>query len=374
MGKKWLIFWLVGVWSFVAGLWWAHRGTPLPEHDHALPLEKLIAKVEKPEVGEWLTQFQASTESVNLAARAPDGTPGAEEASCTTCHEVEASDLAASAHAGDGGEGVITCAACHIRDGRAYGPPHAPNVGASDQATKGASEPSAQNTPAQTAETTVEPVHHTSVERGEFESPSFCAGCHEPPTLVARGGKRFVETTEEWMRTDVAAQGKTCVTCHMPDGRHLWKGVHDREMVSSAITADVRFMTQGTEVAGKLTVSNTGAGHRLPTTAGPELVLTIDQLDGAALPIPGTHAEGIIGRRLDDAATIELFDTRLLPGESKILPYITSLHPDARAFRARVECRPEAAALRKWPDAVAAARTDAVNFTAWEEIVRLPAE
>ncbi len=338
MSRTWLIVWLTAVWTFVGAVWWTHRGTPSPEHDHALSLDKLIAKVADPPTSEWLIGFGSGvTEAENAG-----------DAGCGACHANERADWAASRHAGES-PAFVACGGCHQHEGTIYGANASPAA-----------------------------APHATLSREEFRSPAFCARCHDAKGDKTLAGKRITETTQEWLRTDAAAAGKTCISCHMPNGRHLWKGVYDKEMVAGAITANVRFMTQGTDVAGKFSMTNTGAGHRLPTTAGPELVMSIDQLDSTALPIAGTHAEAIVGRRLDDAATIELFDTRLLPGEVKVLPYIAALHPDARAFRARVECRPAEGERRRlaWADEDARelAATLATRFTAWEEIVRLPAE
>jgi hypothetical protein len=198
-------------------------------------------------------------------------------------------------------------------------------------------------------------------------------------------GKKLQETSEEWRRTPAAAAGKTCQTCHMPDRAHTWKGIHDAEFVKTAFTADARFITDGGLLVGRLRVTATeGVGHRLPTYTTAELWLTIDQLDHDGLILEGTHREAVIGRRLSPDNRAELFDTRLLPGETKDLLYQVELDPDCTSLDAKVEVRPEAAYERHDADWLDRGEGDAVQLTAaldaaragrflaWEERVVLP--
>jgi hypothetical protein len=79
------------------------------------------------------------------------------------------------------------------------------------------------------------------------------------------------------------AKGYVCQTCHMPEvervmaeggpvrkgRRHLWRGGHDPEQLNraftAALTADEPTLTAGRRTTWTLTMTNSGAGHMLPT-------------------------------------------------------------------------------------------------------------
>lgn len=173
--------------------------------------------------------------------------------------------------------------------------------------------------------------------RGDPAGAAACATCHDD------GNRR--EIVQEWLRTEVS-ETRDCASCH-PAG----SGERPHCKPSPpGFTASVRFLTEAPNIAGKLVVTNVGAGHRLPSYADTELRLSIEQIDRAGLPLPETSREGFVGRRIVGDA--DIFDTRLLPGEVHTLPYITTIHPDARALRARVTRLP-------------------AQTVAWEEIARL---
>ncbi|MBM4369515.1 MAG: hypothetical protein FJ102_25100, partial [Deltaproteobacteria bacterium] len=144
------------------------------------------------------------------------------------------------------------------------------------------------------------------------------------------------------------------------------------------------FISDGLRLVGKLVITATGVGHRFPTYVTPEVWLRVDQVDGEGLAIEDTRREGLVARRVNIAERSELFDTRLLPGESKTLLYDEPLHPEARAIVARVEVWPDAAYERVYEGylddgwgnasliAEALARGKAARFVAWEQRVELP--
>ena len=277
---------------------------------------------------------------------------------CDPCHAPLAEQAGESALASEG----VTCAACHVRGWEHQGPPKA-------------DAPPMEGAP-----------HGGFTPSTDFTDAQFCAACHDfSEKATAVEGKRLQETTEEWRRTPAAAAGKTCQDCHMPDGAHGWKGSYDLDTTRAAFTADARFITDGGQVVGRLRVTATEAvGHRLPTYTTAELWLTVDQLDRDGLILPGTHREGVIGRRLSPDNTEEVFDTRLLPGESHDLRYEAELDPDCRTFSAKVEMRPAAAYERRYADWLSVGHGDvaqlttaleaakAARFVAWQERVVLP--
>jgi hypothetical protein len=216
----------------------------------------------------------------------------------------------------------LTCAACHVRQHTRHGPP-----------------------PRRPGAETDGP-HDGFVIKTEYESPAFCASCHDFEGAGAMHGKLIQETAQEWRRTEFAAKGITCQNCHMPDRRHLWKGIHDSAMVHSAVS--IQLETQPPEskadsLVADLNLTNVGAGHRLPTYIEPQILLILEQLDAKGKPIPGTRAEGIIARKVTEEMDKEVFDTRLMPGETFHLNYKKTLHAKAKTLLARVEVWPDEA-------------------------------
>ena len=266
------------------------------------------------------------------------------------------------------GEG-LTCAGCHVRAHTRFGPP--------------------RRGPEPTGEGRL--PHDGFSQRAEFQDPSFCSPCHDfQKKQLGLEGKLIQETGEEWRRTPMAAEGRTCQTCHMPEGRHLWKGIHDADMVRSGVEIAVE-ATFGEgllgRVKGALRLTNTGAGHRLPTYSTPDVVLILEQIDAEGEAIAGTTRTTSVGRWITPNLKEELYDTRLLPGESATLPYDIRRASKAVALAARVEVWPDEAYRRfyeiklKHPDEhqtgltlleQARDQSLASRYTLWEERVAAP--
>ena len=212
----------------------------------------------------------------------------------------------------------ITCAACHVRGNRRHGPPR----------RDGSVEPSPDGSP------------HGGVTRtGFFEDSRFCAGCHQfGPGGAAPNGKPLENTYSEWERSRYAAEGVVCQTCHMPDRQHLWRGIHDPEMVRSGVT--IEWVSEGAEAG--LRITNTGTGHRFPTYATPEVLVRVELLDGDGQPIDGAAIEHSIARRIayQGGAWVELSDTRLVPDSGVMVA--VPLAPGARQARASISVLPDA--------------------------------
>jgi len=262
----------------------------------------------------------------------------------------------------------LTCAGCHVRGHQRSGPPKEGRV------------------PDETGRALAEGPHDGFFPRDEYQSPAFCARCHDfKPSQLALEGKLLQETGEEWRRTSFAAEGVTCQDCHMPDKRHLWKGIHDKDMVASGVDIAGELTAAGSlldPVSATLTLANTRTGHRLPTYTTPEIKLILVQVDAEGQELERSHREGSVGRRITPNLREELWDTRLLPGESYTLPYAVRRQPGAVAVVARVEVWPDEAyrrfyeiKLRKpenYPTGEAMIREAMQNsidsrYTLWEE-------
>lgn len=158
----------------------------------------------------------------------------------------------------------ISCAACHVRDGVILGP------------FKDSDAP--------------HPTRYDPI----FRTTRLCYRCHQVPS----GPFQFYRfgpcgTYPEFEGGHYYKAGYICQDCHMPkterpaaEGgpvrtvqRHLWRGGHDPEQVRRAITVDVKAdppeMTPGTDVKFTLSLTNSGAGHYLPT-GDPDRYFTIE--------------------------------------------------------------------------------------------------
>ena len=124
----------------------------------------------------------------------------------------------------------------------------------------------------------------------------------------------------------------------MPDRRHLWKGIHDPDMVKSGLTIGVTPAAPkyraGETFTLRLTVRNSGVGHAFPTYVTPRVVLRGELLDAADTPVAGSRREVIIAREVALDLSRELSDTRLLPGRAATL--VLSGRVERPGLRARL--------------------------------------
>jgi hypothetical protein len=134
---------------------------------------------------------------------------------------------------------------------------------------------------------------------------------------LAINGKPLENTVVEWRSSAAAREGKTCQSCHMPDRKHLWRGIHDSAMVESGLTAD--FLANKDKARFRLT--NTGVGHAFPTYVTPKAIMQAAALDMDNQIVPSTEVSVVIQRKVEFAGGewVERADTRLLPGESQTL-------------------------------------------------------
>src|SRR6266436_3896370 len=148
---------------------------------------------------------------------------------CGTCHPAQLADWRTSTHAAAMGPGVagqlaalrargIPCAACHVRGHERFGPPRR-------DGSLAAAAPR-------------ETLPHGGVTRTPaYLASEFCRGCHQfGPEGYALNGTLLENTYAEWKASRFAAAGVQCQDCHMPDRRHLWRGIHDADMVRGGLT------------------------------------------------------------------------------------------------------------------------------------------
>lgn len=292
---------------------------------------------------DWKTSLHAQAMGPGLMGQLLAMTPTArdEHQDCLRCHAPLAeqandllAELAATEHASPDAapspataslhqQGVV-CAACHVRAHQRSGPPR--RDGTAPDAAQNATLP-----------------HAGFVATGAFEDSRFCSACHQfQPHEYALNGKLLENTHDEWKASRHAREGRSCQSCHMPERRHFWRGIHDPEMVRAAVT----FSVEGGEwtnnaIRAALSVRNTGAGHYLPTYVTPRLVAEIEQLDGDGRSLPGTRIEQLIQRLVPLDLGSETSDTRLAPDGELRLVYERPVHRAAVALAYRLRVEPD---------------------------------
>ena len=149
---------------------------------------------------------------------------------CATCHTPLSEQLPHLEHRGTYQENTafdaqlqhagLVCAVCHVRQHQRFGPPRRPEL-----------PPLPVGTPL---------PHGGFTESTAFQRAEFCKSCHQfKPGDFALNGKLIENTYEEWRQSPYAQEGVQCQTCHMPDRRHLWRGIHDADMVKQALSVTI---------------------------------------------------------------------------------------------------------------------------------------
>lgn len=134
----------------------------------------------------------------------------------------------------------VDCQTCHVRDG----------------AVRTSSAPTAAG----------EAVHPL-VQDASFASQATCARCHQfpfqqHPNLPFRYGTTPAQNTvTEWEHAQAAAEGRTCITCHMGSQGHRFPGAHSPAFVRAALSVEVAREDELLTV----TVRALDVGHAVPT-------------------------------------------------------------------------------------------------------------
>jgi hypothetical protein len=192
----------------------------------------------------------------------------------------------------------LTCAACHMRGQVIYGPPHRAGL-----------------------EGTEEGLPHRGFQpHPAFSNSQFCSSCHQFPEDGPRlNGKLRQDTYNEWLQSGYPEQGIGCQQCHMPNRRHLWRGISDPEMLRLGLSVRVAEQSVGEgNRRVRLELKNSGAGHRLPTYMVPRIQVRLLWLDAAGTPLDSILEHDLQWRTSVDLSA-EHFDQRLMPGEHRVL-------------------------------------------------------
>jgi hypothetical protein len=223
-------------------------------------------------------------------------------------------------------EAGLVCAGCHVRQHERFGPPRRPEV------------------PTPPADV-VQP-HSGFTATTAFQRSEFCKPCHQfAEGAFALNGKLLENTFAEWQASPYAEEGVSCQSCHMPDRRHLWRGIQDPDMVRQAMTVSVSPLAPayrpGDTLQATITVTNSGAGHYLPTYVTPKIFVQGDLLDTDGGVIADSFQEAVIGREIALNLSREVYDTRIAPKASLDFGYSMALPEIAATLRVRIVVHPD---------------------------------
>lgn len=132
----------------------------------------------------------------------------------------------------------------------------------------------------------------------------FCAACHQ----VSFWGTPIYESFNEWLASPYAEADVTCQVCHMPPNgdthfalpevgglehpaetipSHLQLGAASQDMLENTVSMDVIANQMGTRMLVSVTITNTNAGHHVPTDfPGRHMILTVSVRDQGGQELP----------------------------------------------------------------------------------------
>jgi hypothetical protein len=220
----------------------------------------------------------------------------------------------------------LTCAGCHVRQHQRFGPPRRPEL---------PSLPADAKLP-----------HGGFTVSTAYEDAAFCSPCHQfKPTDFALNDKLLENTYEEWQQSRYAKEGIHCQHCHMPDRRHLWRGIHDPEMVKRAMTValspDAPSYAAGDTVTLQIVIANRGAGHYFPTYVTPKVFVQAHLLNKQGDRLDDTAQQAVIGRDVTLDLSEETYDTRIAPDASRTITYVQVIPPGATTLQVRIVVHPD---------------------------------
>jgi len=200
------------------------------------------------------------------------------------------------------------------------------------------------------------PVHEVAASP-LHETSEFCAGCHE---YTNDRGISIFSTYSEWKTSPQAADGKTCLVCHMPQktgqivrpglgkdrkvlNLHDISGGHSVEQVTKAATVRILGITRvdRSTVRVEVEVANVGSGHSIPTGLPTrKLTLSVVLYSGQReirrfersyqkRLLDENGEEIVLDHRSILNATKLLEDNRLAPGERRVERFVGSVPRDS---------------------------------------------
>lgn len=221
----------------------------------------------------------------------------------------------------------LICVACHVRKYQVFGPPKR------DGSLENSRPP-------------FQLPHRGAIRTPAFERAEFCKGCHQfESDGYALNGKLLENTYNEWKEGPFGREGRACQNCHMPDRRHLWRGIHDSEMVKRGVTIQLALHKERLQVGEKLqailALTNSGVGHYFPTYVTPKVIVQVELTDGDGTTVRGSFQKERIGREITLDLAHELFDTRIPPGQTQTVRYVRIVDQTGLKLRTSVVVVPD---------------------------------
>jgi hypothetical protein len=183
------------------------------------------------------------------------------------------------------------------------------------------------------------PPHNGFVAEEGFRDSRFCAVCHQfPEQGRSLSGKLIENTYAEWQASPAAQQGNSCQSCHMPAKQHLWRGIHDPDMVARGIRRELEVRRiDDSHVSISATLSTPGVGHYFPTYIVPKVNVTL-----LAVTPQGARelTNRVIGRTVSVDMQKEWSDTRIPPGGSIVVKVATLPIKSVRQIKFGVQVNP----------------------------------
>ncbi|MCK4823159.1 hypothetical protein KA005_45785, partial [bacterium] len=141
-------------------------------------------------------------------------------------------------------------------------------------------------------------IHDPDTYLPLISESQFCAACHQ----FSFWGTPIYESYEEWLASDYAEEGVTCQNCHMPPNgdtffalpevgglvhpaekipSHLQLGATSIELLQNTVSMDVTAQQILDRISVTVAITNTGAGHHVPTDfPGRQMILIVMVTDG----------------------------------------------------------------------------------------------
>ncbi|MBI5826781.1 MAG: hypothetical protein HZB22_03510 [Deltaproteobacteria bacterium] len=272
------------------------------------------AKCHRDQYEDWRGALHSKSVGPGLLTQLRPETDPQTAGSCYYCHAPLALQNEVIVDEGESGENAylsngsfderlklsgVSCAVCHVRQSGVFGP----------------------TSPGPDGLKATVKADHASVQSEFFEKAEFCAACHQLDEGFDLNGKLLVNTYMEWKESEYGKGDIACQSCHMPGRRHLFRGIHDPDMVKSGVTFDVESNAGVDRVGAKLRITNSGVGHYFPTYVTPLVVIKGFLIGARGKILKGTLKEAVIGRKVTLDLSKELFDTRIPPFKSHEFDY-----------------------------------------------------
>jgi hypothetical protein len=146
-------------------------------------------------------------------------------------------------------------------------------------------------------------IHDPDTYLPLISESQFCAPCHQ----FSFWGTPIYESYGEWLASNYAAEGVTCQDCHMPPTgedyfalpdvgglprppdtipSHLDLGAASTTLLQETVSMTLAARQVGALLRVTLVLSNTGAGHHVPTDfPGRHLILMVTATDSTGTPL-----------------------------------------------------------------------------------------